>query len=282
MQRNMNHASMRDRARQVVRRNNVVVMGEGAQTLLLTHGFGCDQRIWHKVIPLLSTQYRLVMFDHVGSGDSQVSAYCANKYRTLHAYAEDMLDVVAALNLDAPILIAHSGSCSIGVLAEHTRPQTFSRMVLVNPAPKYVSDSDLDAGFQPDEVQQTLQLMREDYPQWCQQMAQHAMQNSTRPELSARLQASFIQSNPQIMYNFARAILYSDFRREYAQIRCPVSLVHCQQDVVVPTSMIDYLHTTLADSEVISLAADGHFPQISHSTALVAALRDILARQNAA
>ncbi|MCL5254711.1 MAG: alpha/beta hydrolase [Gammaproteobacteria bacterium] len=230
------------------------------------------------MIPLLSTQYRLVMFDHVGSGDSQVSAYCATKYQTLHAYADDLLEIVTAMDLQAPILIAHSGSCNIAVLAEHISPNTFARLVLLNPAPKYVSEADLQAGFELEDVQQTLQLMRDDYPQWCQQMAQHAMQNPLRPELSERLQASFIQSNPQIMYNFARAILYSDFRREYTQIRCPVSLVHCQHDVVVPTSIIDYLHSNLADSEVIRLAADGHFPQLSHASILVAALRDILAR----
>jgi sigma-B regulation protein RsbQ len=59
----------------VLARNNVKVFGSGTQPMLFAHGFGCDQNMWRFVTPAFADDYRVVLFDYVGSGKSDLSAY---------------------------------------------------------------------------------------------------------------------------------------------------------------------------------------------------------------
>ena len=43
--------------------------------MLLAHGYGCDQTMWRRMVPLLENDYRLALFDYVGYGQSDVTAY---------------------------------------------------------------------------------------------------------------------------------------------------------------------------------------------------------------
>jgi len=63
----------------VLKRNNVHIIGRGTQPLLLAHGFGCDQHMWRYITPAFEKDYRIILFDYVGSGGSDISAY--NKER---------------------------------------------------------------------------------------------------------------------------------------------------------------------------------------------------------
>ncbi|RUO28031.1 hypothetical protein CWE12_12440 [Aliidiomarina sedimenti] len=263
-------------SRNIMRRNNVVVLGTGSQTIVLAHGLGCDQRIWHKVVPLLSADYRLVLFDYVGAGESDLSQYNEAKYKTLRGYADDLLDVVECLNLDQPYLLSHSASGSIGVLAEQAAPGTFRHLLMVSPSPRYINDGAYQGGFERSDIDALLELMEENYFQWANVMAATAMKNEQRPELAERLVRSFQQARPDIMLNFARAILYSDYRAEYAELACPVSVMQAADDAIVPPAVSDYLVGTMQKCELYTLDAQGHYPQLSHPAEVVTLLRKIL------
>jgi len=59
----------------VLRRNNVRVAGRpDGRPMVFAHGFGCDQHMWRFVSPAFETDYRIVLFDHVGAGGSDLSA----------------------------------------------------------------------------------------------------------------------------------------------------------------------------------------------------------------
>ena len=45
------------------------------QPLLFAHGFGCDQNMWRFVGPRFEDEFRVILFDHVGAGRSDLSAY---------------------------------------------------------------------------------------------------------------------------------------------------------------------------------------------------------------
>lgn len=263
-------------SRNIMRRNNVVVLGTGQQTLVLAHGLGCDQRIWHKVVPMLAADYRLVLFDYVGAGESDLQQYNVAKYKTLRGYAEDLLDVVECLNLKRPYLLSHSASGSIGALAEDAAPGTFERLVMISPSPRYINEGDYHGGFDKADIDGLIELMEENYFQWADVMASSAMKNEERPELKARLVRSFQQARPDIMLNFARAILYSDYRREYEQLKCPVSVLETADDSIVPRSVTEYLANAIADCQVQRIDGQGHYPQLSHAAEVVALVRRIL------
>lgn len=261
----------------IMRRNNVTVLGSGKPTLVLAHGLGCDQRIWHKVVPLLSRQYRLVLFDYVGTGESDFSQYRAPRYSDLGGYAQDLLDVVESLDLRKPYLLAHSASGSIGVLAEELAPGTFQRLIMLGPSPRYINDKpDYTGGFEREDIDDMMHLMAADYPKWAEGMAAIAMKNEHRPQLTERLMRSFQQEKPEIMQRFARAILYSDLRAEYKALQTPVSVLACSKDDIVPAEVPQYMQHHMRHCEVLALKASGHYPQLSEPAEVVEKVRLVL------
>src|SRR5689334_24471897 len=67
----------------ILSRNNVKVFGRGTQPMLFAHGFGCDQNMWRLVAPAFERDYRIVLFDYVGSGRSDLDAWNAERYGSL-------------------------------------------------------------------------------------------------------------------------------------------------------------------------------------------------------
>lgn len=264
----------------IMRRNNVTVLGSGSQTLVLAHGLGCDQRIWHKVVPLLGRQYRLVLFDYVGMGESDFTQYKTPRYAHLRGYAQDLLDVVESLGLHKPYLLAHSASGSIGVLAEELAPGTFQRLIMLGPSPRYINDPpDYTGGFEAEDIDAMIDLMVADYLQWADTMAATAMQNEHRPQLTERLVRSFQEARPEIMVRFARAILYSDLRAEYKTLQTPVSVLACLNDAIVPAEVMYFMRDNMPDCEVLLLEARGHYPQLSEPAEVVEKVRLILDKE---
>jgi sigma-B regulation protein RsbQ len=122
----------------VIRRNNVTVLGRGDRPMLFAHGFGCDQNMWRLVVPAFADSYQVVLFDHVGAGRSDISAFDRQKYATLDGYASDVLEICRELQLSDVVFVGHSVSAMIGILAANREPQRFAALVLVGPSPRYI------------------------------------------------------------------------------------------------------------------------------------------------
>src|SRR5687767_5993646 len=119
----------------ILRRNNVKVFGRGTQPMVFAHGFGCDQNMWRWITPSFQDDYRIVLYDHVGAGGSDLSAYRREKYSTLQGYTADLLEICAAEGLSEVIFVGHSVSAMIGVLAAIKEPERFEKLILVGPSP---------------------------------------------------------------------------------------------------------------------------------------------------
>ena len=60
----------------VISRSNVNVSGPlDGQPMMFAHGFGCDQNMWRYVAPRFEDKFRVVLFDHVGAGGSDLDAF---------------------------------------------------------------------------------------------------------------------------------------------------------------------------------------------------------------
>src|SRR3954466_1594668 len=119
----------------ILSRNNVNVFGAGSQPMLFAHGFGCDQNMWRFVTPAFADDYRIVLFDYVGSGKSDLGAYDKHRYSSLNGYADDVLDIIHELDLRNVIFVGHSVSSMVGVLAANREPDRFARLILIGPSP---------------------------------------------------------------------------------------------------------------------------------------------------
>jgi len=247
--------------------------------MLFAHGFGCDQNMWRFVAPAFEDDYRVVLFDYVGSGKSDLSAYDPERYASLEGYASDVLDVCHALDLRDVVFVGHSVSSMVGVLAAEREPERFARLVLIGPSPRYVNDApDYVGGFERSDIEGLLETMEKNYIGWANFLAPAIMANPDRPELAGELEASFCSTDPEIARRFAEATFYSDNRADLPRLTIPSLVLQCSADIIAPTAVGEYVHRVTPRSTFRQLQATGHCPHMSHPDETVAAIREYLAR----
>jgi sigma-B regulation protein RsbQ len=261
----------------VVDRNNVVVSGRpDGRPVVFAHGFGCDRNMWRYVAPEFEADHRVVLFDHVGAGHSDISAYDREKYGSLRGYVDDVLEILDALRLTGVVFVGHSVSAIIGVLAAAERPELFDRLVLVGPSPRYVDDQGYVGGFSRPDIEELLDSLDSNYLGWSAAMAPVIMGNPDRPELGTELTNSFCRTDPEIARHFARVTFLSDNRADLARVRTPALILQCSDDVIAPTAVGDYVHREMPGSTLVRLAATGHCPNLSAPQETVAAIKAYL------
>ena len=259
------------------KRNNVHIRGRGEKVMLFAHGFGCDQAMWRFIAPEFEDEYRIVLFDYVGSGKSDWSAFDTRRYATLEGYARDVLDVIEAFDLRDVTFVGHSVSAMIGMLAAIEAPDRFARLVMIGPSPCYVNEGDYVGGFERKDIEGLLDLMEKNYIGWAQFLAPVVMKNDDRPELAGELQDSFCATDPRMTRLFARATFMSDNRADLAKLHVPSLILQCTDDSVAPAAVGDYLAATLAGSTLRKMAATGHCPHMSHPAETTALIKEYLA-----
>ncbi|GII94060.1 alpha/beta fold hydrolase [Sinosporangium siamense] len=258
---------------EVVVRNNVVVSGRpDGPTVMLAHGFGCDQNMWRLVAPKLARDFRVVCFDHVGAGRSDLAAYSPDRYADLQAYADDVLEICRELDLSQVVFVGHSVAAMMGVLAAVQEPERFAKLVLLVPSPCYIDDEGYRGGFSRADIEELLESLDSNYLGWSAAMAPVIMGNADRPELGEELTNSFCRTDPLIARSFARATFLSDHRAELAKVGVPTLVLDCAQDVIAPPEVGAFVHAQIAGSRLITLAATGHCPQLSAPEATVRAI----------
>jgi sigma-B regulation protein RsbQ len=264
-------------ATDVLKRNNVRTFGSGSQPMLFAHGFGCDQNMWRFVAPAFENDFRIVLFDYVGSGKSALAEYDERRYSTLDGYAQDVLDICHALDLQNVIFVGHSVSSMIGVLAANREPKRFERLIMVGPSPRYVNEDGYVGGFNREDIQGLLDLMEKNYIGWANFLAPVVMKNEERPELGRELHASFCSTDPKVARRFAEATFFADNRQDLASVSVPSLILQCSEDAVAPVEVGSYLHRELPKSTLRLLKATGHCPHMSHPEETISAIRDYLA-----
>jgi sigma-B regulation protein RsbQ len=244
--------------------------------MVFAHGFGCDQNMWRFVWPAFASDHRIVLFDHVGHGESDAGAFDERRYATLDGYANDVLEICDELGLEDVIFVGHSVSAMIGVLAAAREPDRFARLILVGPSPRYIDDEDYVGGFTRADIDELLASLESNYLGWSSAMAPAIMGNPDRPELGEELTNSFCRTDPAIAAHFARVTFLGDNRSDLGRIRTPSLVLQCSEDAIAPRSVGEYVHDHLTDSRFVLLRATGHCPNLSAPDETVAAIDDFL------
>lgn len=240
-----------------------IVGTPGAPTVMLAHGFGCDQHMWRPVVERLSPEFRVVLFDHVGSGSSDASAWQADRYSSLAGYTDDILGLVRDLDLHDVVFVGHSVASMMGVLAVGTDPSRFAKLVLLTPSPRYLDDDGYRGGFTRADIEGLLESMESNYLGWARAMAPTVMGAPGRPELSDELADSFCRTDPERARVFARATFLSDNRADLARVRLPTLIVECAHDALAPREVGAYVHQHIPHSRLLTLDTTGHCPHVS-------------------
>ena len=261
----------------MVEKFNVTVSGNpDGQPMLFAHGYGCDQNMWRYVAPRFADTYRIVLFDYVGAGGSDHTAYDPQRYATLEGYAADVVEIVTELDLRDVILVGHSVSSVIGALATITAPDRFAKLVMVGPSPRYVNDGGYVGGFEESDIDELLESLDANYLGWSGAMAPVIMGRPDRPELGEELTESFCRTDPAIARRFAEATFRSDNRADLAKVPVPTLVLQCTNDVIAPITVGSYVAEQVPDATLVLLEATGHCPHMSAPDETTEAIADFL------
>lgn len=245
-------------------RNHGVVTGrKDGPVLMPTHGFGCDQNLWRQVVPVLARDFTVVLFDHIGAGRSDLTAWSPQRHATLDGYADDILEICHDLDLGPVTFVGHSVAATMCVMAAVSEPAAFDRLVLLTPSPYYLDDGDYRGGFTAEDLAELLESLDSNYLGWSAAMAPVVMGNPERPELAEELTNSFCRTDPDIARVFARATFLSDHRADLARVTVPTLVIECSEDALAPREVGAFVHANIAGSELVTLDATGHCPQLS-------------------
>jgi sigma-B regulation protein RsbQ len=260
----------------VLRRNNVSISGSGERTMMFAHGFGCDQNMWTPVASDLGRDFRIVLFDYVGHGRSELQAWDPERYSDLAGFAEDVVEIGSALELRDAVFVGHSVSAMIGALATLKAPGMFSDLVMVGPSPRYIDDEGYRGGFSRGQIDELLDFLADNHLGWSAAMAPAIMGNPDRPDLSVRLENSFCNTDPAIAREFARVTFLSDNRADLSAVAVRTLILQCSDDIIAPVEVGEYVHSKLPNSEYRLLRATGHCPNLSAPEEVAAAIREFV------
>ncbi|MCW2683283.1 MAG: rsbQ [Blastococcus sp.] len=261
----------------VLARNCVQQSGVAdGRPIVFAHGFGCDQAMWRFVAPDFEVDHRVVLFDHVGAGRSDLSAYDPAKYGSLRGYAADIVEICRELGLRDVVLVGHSVAAMMAVLAHQQAPELFGALVMVGPNPRYVDDGEYVGGFSRTDIVGLLDALDSNHLGWSAQMGPVIMGNAEHPELAEELTNSFCATDPDIARQFARVTFLSDNRADLPGITVPSLVLQCTDDVIAPEAVGRYVHQQVPGSVFIQLRATGHVPQLSAPEETTAAIRAFL------
>jgi sigma-B regulation protein RsbQ len=247
----------------IERRNHVTTLGQGPATLVLAHGFGCDQTMWRYLKPSFENRFKLVLFDLVGSGKSDLRAYDRDKYGTLHGYAADLIEIADVFAEGPTVLVGHSVSAMIGMLATIAAPNRFAGQIMVSPSPCFVNDGDYIGGLTAADIEGLLDTLESNYLGWSSTMAPTIMGAPEQPELSEELTNSFCRTDPDIAKHFARVTFLADHRADLPHSHAPALILQCTDDVIAPVSVGEYMVRSMPSATMRLIENAGHCPHMS-------------------
>lgn len=263
-------------AKNILARNNVRIFGKGTQPMIFAHGFGCDQNMWRYITPAFEDHYQIILFDYVGCGKSDLAAFNKERYAVLEGYAQDVLEICAALQLEQAIFVGHSVSGMIGLLAAIHQPAYFAHLIMIGPSPCYINDGEYAGGFSRQDLTGLLDTMEKNYIGWSNFLAPKIMAHPDRPELGQELTESFCSTDPVVARVFAEATFFSDNRADLQKVQVPSLILQCSDDIIAPMEVGQFLSRHLPHSTLKVLQATGHCPHMSEPGETIESIQEYL------
>lgn len=243
----------------VVVRNNVKIYGSGSTVIMLAHGFGCDQTMWRHLLPYLDDKYTVILFDYIGCGASDYTAYDKVRYSSLTGYAQDVLDICEALKLTKVNFIGHSVSSMIGMHAAIQSPDVFSKLAMICPSPCFLNfPPDYEGGFEKEDLEELINLMDKNYVGWANYLAPLVMGQDSDADLTKELETSFCSTDPKYAKPFAKATFFADDRALLSKLTLPTLILQSKHDNLASTAVGNYMNQIIPNAQLKIVDAHGH------------------------
>jgi len=264
----------------IIKRNNINISGKGKKPIIFAPGFGCDQTVWKDVLPAFEEDYQVILFDYVGFGGSDISAFNSVKYGKLSGYVQDVLDVCAVLDLKEAIFVGHSVSSMIGLLASNAEQSYFSHLIMIGPSPCYLNDPpDYYGGFEKEDLENLIDMMEKNYIGWANVFSSTLINNAERTDAAKELEDRFCSTDPLIATTFAKACFFTDSRQDITKAKVPSLILQCTEDIIAPKGVGEYLKRNMPNSEITYMNTSSHCPHISDPDETILSIKNYLINQ---
>ncbi|KAF5183551.1 Strigolactone esterase d14 [Thalictrum thalictroides] len=244
--------------------HNIRVLGTGERVIVLAHGFGTDQSVWKNLVPHLVNDYRVILFDKMGAGPTNPDYFDFDRYSTLEGYAYDVIAILEELQIVSCIFVGHSVSAMIGILASITRPDLFSKLVLLCGSPRYLNDVDYHGGFEQEDFNQLYDAVASNFKSWCSGYAPLVVGGDMDSVIVQEFSRTLFNIRPDIAHCVVQTIFQIDIRHVLGHVSVPCHILQSSKDFAVPMEVADYLHTHLGSASTVEvMPTDGHLPHLS-------------------
>ncbi|KAK4413089.1 Sigma factor SigB regulation protein RsbQ [Sesamum alatum] len=262
----------------VVKALNTHTYGNGSETIVLSHGYGSTQDVWHYLIPALAYYFKVLVYDLVISPNVNPKLYDPLRYSNFSAYAQDLICILDELNVRNSVFVGHFMSAMIGCIAAKQRPDLFQHLVLLAGSPRYLNEDETgyDGGFSRVELDSLFDSIKSDFSGWVKSFVPKAIGVNDTAAIAA-FEGSLGRMKPETALTAVRSVFLTDNRDILPGVHVPSTIIQSEKDIIVPESVAFYMKTRVdAPAKVIILKTQGHFPQLTVPYLLLRVLKQIL------
>ena len=232
------------------------VHGDGPPLMLVT-GLNGVSSFWVKQVPVLARDFRVILHDHRGTGQSTHSRMTYS----VDQMAQDALALMDALKVDSAHYAGHSTGGAIGQTLALDHPGRIRSLVLS------ATWAGPDAYFrrlfesrksillaQGPEAYMRASILALAPPRWVSEN-DAAITEQQRQQLASA-------SPVEVQASRIDAIVRFDRRARLGAIRCPTLVIVAQDDMVTPRFYSDELAAKIPGAKLVVLEYGGHFAPV--------------------
>ncbi len=245
--------------------------GDGADTIVMIHGFGGSFDNFTEFAKLLETDFTIFRIDLPGFGLSEVPSVLENPPKDMMAFHEDYFDTFsAAVHLDSFHLIGNSmgGMVSWSLASENKNIKT---LTLLN-----------SAGYNMSEVKETVSgwmtstlgrwLLKKGVPlSKSKENGEACLYDDTKAKVEAYT-ANYFMNNKRGTYDWMIKLVTSDILPDTTLIQnvsIPTLIVWGENDKIIPVEHAAKFKRDLKNSQLVIYDKCGHIPQVELPQKLV-------------
>ncbi len=196
--------------------------GQGDVTLVLVHGWNCDQTYWREQVEALADSFTIVTVDLAGHGASGLSR---TDY-TVHAFGADVAAVVAALDLHNVYLVGHSMGGSVIIEAARMLPDRVVGLIGIDTL------QEVGFNFTPEQVNGFLQSMRNDFVAVTTQFVASMFPAGSDTALVRQISSDMAAAPPEVALSAMQNLLLHDLRPTLSMLNVPLWCLDSDQNPV--------------------------------------------------
>ena len=244
--------------------------------LVFLHGLMMSKEVWEHQINYFSGEYRIIVIDLAGFGESSNTAL-------RNSYAEHAHDVHRLLknNLITDVhLIGWSMGASIAINFAELFPSILNTLTLVDACPKGRKSTDFPWGVDNDTVNAIVKLFRSEPELAAEKFTAQVLSGPIDKTLYAKVLNIVRNTRPEVAIGHIQFGIRSDLRGMLHNIQAPTLLINGELDTFSPTQVNRYMAQQIMNVHWVELPEAGHAPFLTMADEFNLCLKRFLENAN--